>query len=168
MKCFQCFPFLKLFTMKLSSRQRLEVLKLIAADFSNAVIFDRLSKLNTDCEKYLGEIDHPFPRIGDSALSYYRKKFCAEIEELRRSRREDALNSGLALKAERIARLCAHADELELIKWEAGESGKLWNEKAWRETLSDIAEEMGDRKPKKEQGGEQTVKVYVGLDPDRV
>ena len=163
--------------MKLSSRQRLEVLRLIAADFANAVIFDRLSKLDCECErmKFVAGSDgkpvalrDAFPVIGDSALSYYRKKFRDEIDALRKSRREDALNSGLALKSERVARLCQHADELELIKWEAGESGKLWNEKAWRETLSDIAEEMGDRKPKKEQGGEQTVKVYVGLDPDRV
>lgn len=79
-------------------------------------------------------------------FSYYRKQYGLEIERLRTERRRSALNSGLALKEERVARLAAHADELEALKWVPDDNGRLWNEKAWRETLDDIAREVGDRR----------------------
>lgn len=53
------------------------------------------------------------------------------------------------MKEERIARLAEHADALEAIKWGPDDKGRMWNEKAWRETLEAIAAEMGHRK----QGG---------------
>ena len=87
-----------------------------------------------------------WPEISDQLIYYYRWSRGAAIERLRTERRDNAIRSGVALKEERIARLAAHADELEAIKWEPDEHGRLWNEKAWRETLDDIAKETGDRK----------------------
>lgn len=87
-----------------------------------------------------------WPTLDRSMFSYYRKQYGLEIERLRTERRRSALNSGLALKEERVARLAAHADELEALKWVPDDNGRLWNEKAWRETLDDIAREVGDRR----------------------
>lgn len=142
---------------KLTDEQRRVVLLLIAADYSNAVIFDRLSKLDE------------FPDISASALSYYRDKFGEDIKRLRKERDDAALSTGLALKAERVQRLKEHADELELMKWVAAESGRLWNEKAWRETLDDIAREMGERRPSDADAGPgESVKIYIGIDAEKV
>lgn len=142
---------------KLSKDQRLILLRLIAADYSNAVIFDRLGKI-TD-----------FPALSGSAIDYYRAKYSDDLLLLRKERSDKAIASGLALKAERIARLCEHADVLELRKWEVSLNGRCWNEKAWRETLDDIAREMGERRPLNDDGGmDEIVKVYIGVDYDKV
>lgn len=85
--------------------------------------------------------------MDSSAFTYYRRKWSDEIAAARAERRNSALNQGLTLKEERVRRLVEHADELEAIKWVADENGRLWNEKAWRETLDDIAREMGQRRP---------------------
>jgi hypothetical protein len=106
-------------------------------------------------------------RLASATLSYWRKKARPLIDARRKERIERALDTGLALKAERVAALKDHAEQLAALKFVAAKSGRLFNEKAWRETLADIAVEMGDRKPK-DAPQEQTVKVYVGLDPDRV
>lgn len=82
-----------------------------------------------------------------ATLAYYRKQLAEDITVTRAMRRASAINSGLALKEERVRRLAEHADELEAIKWVPDEKGRLWNEKAWRETLDDIAKEMGHRRP---------------------
>lgn len=84
--------------------------------------------------------------LSKSTISYHRKRFASEIEAARAERRGGALSSGLALKEERVKRLVDHADELEAIKWLPDDKGRLWNEKAWRETLDDIAKEMGERR----------------------
>ncbi len=105
--------------------------------------------------------------LASATIAHWRKKAKPLIEERRKQRIDRALDSGLALKAERIAALKEHAEQLAAIKFDVSESGRLWNEKAWRETLADIAVEMGDRKPK-DAPQEQTIKVYVGVDPDRV
>ena len=162
---------------RLTREQRLVVLKLIAADYSNAVILHKLAKLNRAGEPSQYERDKqgdlvpladPFPKLSASALGYYRAKYAEDLELLRKERRAQAMVSGLALKEERIARLCEHADELELIKWVASENGKLWNEKAWRETLADIALEMGERRPVEAGGNEEVVKIYLGIDVEQV
>jgi hypothetical protein len=85
--------------------------------------------------------------LSSGTLTYYRQKWAAEIEQARAERRGPAISQGLALKEERIRRLAEHADELEAIKWVPDDKGRLWNEKAWRETLDDIAREMGQRRP---------------------
>ena len=142
---------------KLTKAQKYELLRLIAADYSNRVIFSRLSKIAG------------FPVVGASALSYYRAQYAEEIEQTRKARLASALNRGLALKEERVIRLSEHADELELVKWEPGENGRYWNEKAWRETLDDIAQEMGDRRSReKESGEEEIIKLIIGVDLNRV
>lgn len=158
--------------VKLNKEQRWIVLGMVAADYSNAVIRQRLEKLNAAGEAIDWDRDDEperFPVVGDSALSHYRAKYAADIERLRKERLDKALSSGLAVKAERIARLCEHADELELVKWQVSTNGRCWNEKAWRETLDDIAREMGERRPLEDgNGGEEVVKVYVGIDYDKV
>lgn len=90
--------------------------------------------------------EREWPSITRAALSYYRKQYDIDIERLRAERRDKALETGLALKTERVKRLIENADALEAIKWEPGENGRLYNEKAWRETLADIAAELGHRK----------------------
>jgi hypothetical protein len=87
-----------------------------------------------------------WPELDRSMFTYYRKRYGVDIDALRTDRRSKALNSGVALKEERVARLALHADELDAIKWLPDEHGRLWNEKAWRETLDDIAKEMGHRR----------------------
>ncbi len=118
---------------KLEPEQRASLLTWLAAEYSEGLIL-RWAK------------DGGF-ELTSQGLSYYRKKWAAEIEEARSKRRSAALSKGLALKEERVRRLAEHADELEAIKWEADDKGRLWNEKAWRETLDDIAREMGQRRP---------------------
>lgn len=106
-------------------------------------------------------------KLASSTLSHYRKLFATEIEAAKVRRIDEALSSGLALKAERIAALKVHAEQLHAIRWIGDKHGRLWNERAYRQTLADIAVEMGDRKPK-DAPAEQTVKVYLGLDPERI
>ncbi len=92
-------------------------------------------------------VEREWPELTDGALTYYRNQWQEDIAAARSERRAGAINSGLALKEERVKRLAEHADELEAIKWVPDEkTGRLWNEKAWRETLDDIAKEMGHRR----------------------
>jgi hypothetical protein len=118
---------------KLNADQRIQVIEWLAAGYAGDLI-RHWSK------------ERGWPEISDQALNYYRKRLSKPIEAARKARFAAALNTGLALRAERVARLAAHADRLEIIKWEADENGRLWNEKAWRETLDDIARETGGRR----------------------
>lgn len=106
-------------------------------------------------------------RLSSSTLSHYRKLYKAEIAAAAAQRMDVAMTAGLAMKAERIAALKLHAEQLAAIRWQPDENGRLWNERAYRQCLADIAIEMGDRKPK-DAAAEQTVKVYLGLDPEKV
>lgn len=90
--------------------------------------------------------DRGWEPLTDGTLSYHRDQLGPEIEAAKQERRTSAINSGLALKEERIKRLVEHADEIEAIKWAPDKNGRLWNEAAWRETLDDIAKEMGHRR----------------------
>jgi hypothetical protein len=118
---------------KLTNEQRAVLLTWLAAEYTGSLI-----------RKWFQDREWPPPT--DAALSYYRDRWDAAITTARTERRTSALNTGLALKEERIKRLAEHADELEAIKWQPDEHGRLWNEKAWRETLDDIAKEMGHRR----------------------
>lgn len=118
---------------KLTEEQREALLMWMAAEYDTRLIRRRFAA-------------NGWPDLSRAALAYYRKRYGSDIEALRKERRDSALNSGLALKEERVARLAIHADELDAIKWVAGENGRYWNEKAWRETLDDIAREMGHRR----------------------
>ena len=119
---------------KLNEEQRAALLTWLAAEYSEGLI-----------GKWFA--DRQWPSISSAAFAYYRKRWATEIEAARAERRASALNQGLALKEERVKRLVEHADELEAIKWVPDDKGRLWNEKAWRETLDDIAREMGQRRP---------------------
>lgn len=140
---------------KLSKVQRGRLLAWLAAGHSNQLIFHTIAQQRKAMQKppgdeTLGDDGEPFasdwPAFTLANLSYYRKRHGPTIEKLRSERHATALDSGLAVKAERVERLKAHADRLEMIKWEASENGRLWNEKAWRETLDDIAKELGHRR----------------------
>lgn len=118
---------------KLNEEQRKALLTWLSADYSEALIRKWFEK-------------NRWEMIDPSALTYYRKKWSADIDSARTERHASAINSGLALKEERVKRLAAHADELEAIKWEPDDKGLFRNEKSWRETLDDIAKEMGHRR----------------------
>lgn len=119
---------------KLTGEQRETLLEWIAADYDWRLIRDWFAK-------------REWPTITRGLITYYRKSRGESIDRIRSERYSNALDRGLAQKAERVERLKKHADELESIKWLPDKNGRLWNEKAWRETLRDIAEEMGERKP---------------------
>jgi len=118
---------------KLSHEQQAALLEWLAADYDWRLIRDWFA-------------EKEWPAITRAAASYYRTTYSIDIDRLRSERLDSALTRGLALKEERIARLAAHADELEKIKWVPDKNGRLWNEAAWRETLGEIASEMGHRK----------------------
>jgi len=82
--------------------------------------------------------------------AYYRERWLASIEQARASRTERAFTEGLALRAERVARLKEHAEVLDVLRWVPDKNGRLWNERAYRQTLANIAEEMGERRPEGE------------------
>ena len=138
---------------KLTNEQREQLLEWLAADYSTELILHWIAKGRKRPVAGLESKDNDLP--GDAVdwngvtrqtISYYRQQYAAEIEAARQERRAAALDRGLALKAERVQRLVDHADELEAIKWQPDDKGRLWNEKAWRETLDDIAKEMGHRR----------------------
>lgn len=118
---------------KLTSEQRTQLLEWVAAEYSSDLIATWFAK-------------REWPELTRPAVTYYRRRFKTQIATLRDERHTAALDSGLALKAERVQRLKEHADALEAIKWVPGENGRLFNEKAWREVLDDIAKEMGHRR----------------------
>lgn len=119
---------------KLNAEQQDALLAWLVAEYSESLI-----------QKWFEE--RGWDPITSGTISYHRTRYADQITAARQERRTSAINSGLALKEERIKRLAEHADELEAIKWVPDErTGRLWNEKAWRETLDDIAKEMGHRR----------------------
>ena len=139
---------------KLSHEQQAALLEWLAADYDWRLIRDWFA-------------EKKWPTITRATASYYRTTYAIDIERLRAERLDSALNRGLALKEERIARLAAHADELEKIKWVPDKNGRLWNEAAWRETLGEIAAEMGHRKQAVELSWQEEAR-RDGYDPDEI
>jgi hypothetical protein len=84
--------------------------------------------------------------IAQPSIHYYRDQHRETIDTRSRERLEAAFDAGLAQKEARIKALVQHAETLQELKWTPDEKGKLHNEKAWRETLADIAQEMGHRR----------------------
>jgi hypothetical protein len=145
----------------LTEEQRQQLLTWLAADYPPFVIREWAREAGG------------WPPLSDRLLYYYRHSCEADLLALRAARRESALNTGLAIKEERVAALVAHAEALALIKWVPDrKTGKLHNEKAWRETLDDIAQELGQRTRQVDltSGGQplESVKVYLGFDPEAV
>lgn len=116
-----------------------------------------------------------YESINDSSLSHYRTKWKAKMEAAWKAREELALTTGLALKAERIARLVEYAE------WIEGDGGAGLDQRhledkvgkpswgmEWRATLADIAAEMGERRGEQGGGEEALVKVYVGVDYEQI
>jgi hypothetical protein len=140
---------------KLTDEQKEALLMWLAADYDTRLI-----------RRWFAAKE--WPELDRAMFTYYRKRYQDQIASVRAERRSHALNSGLALKEERVARLAAHADELEAIKWVPDEHGRLWNEKAWRETLDDVAKEMGHRKQQVEHsGGIEVYEVSIGRSNDK-
>lgn len=106
--------------------------------------------------------------LSSSTISHYRKLWKREIETAKAARIDEALTTGLALRAERIALLKDHAEQLRVMRFFADKNGRLWNERAMRATLDDIARELGERRPLKDSGDGEIVKIYVGVDADKV
>lgn len=136
---------------KLNEEQRTQLLQWVAAEYSEGLI-----------RKWFAERE--WPELTAPGISHYRKRYKEQIETLRDDRRTAALSTGLALKAERVERLKEHADALDAIKWKTDDKGRLWNEKAWRETLDDIAKEMGHRR----QGVDLTLEREIEAFLDRL
>ena len=139
---------------KLTDEQQEALLTWLAAEYDTGLIVKWFDERN-------------WPKLSRATFSYYRKNYGIDIDALRKARRDSALNEGLALKEERVKRLVQHADALDAIKWVPDDHGRLWNEKAWRETLDDIAAETGGRKQNVDittQG--EKVKGFVGWNPE--
>jgi hypothetical protein len=134
---------------KLTSEQKETLLMWLAADYDSRLIA-------------LWFQEREWPELSRATLTYYRNTYGIEIEKVRAERKESALNTGLAVKEERVKRLVDHADALEAIKWIPDpKTGKLHNEKAWRETLADVAAEVGGRKQNVDVNNSGQVKIVV-------
>lgn len=107
--------------------------------------------------------DRGWPELSRNTFKHYRQHYQIDIDAIRAERRLRALTTGLSIKAERVERLKQHADSLEAIKWEPDKNGRLWNEKAWRETLADIAAEIGDRKQVVEHEGNEEKPITIRI-----
>jgi hypothetical protein len=134
---------------KLTNEQKETLLMWLAADYDSRLIA-------------LWFQEREWPELSRATLTYYRNTYGIEIEKVRAERKESALNTGLAVKEERVKRLVDHADALEAIKWIPDpKTGKLHNEKAWRETLADVAAEVGGRKQNVDVNNSGQVKIVV-------
>lgn len=139
---------------KLSDEQRSVVLEWIAADYSGDLILHWIAQRRATKVPIPDEGPEKFslnpegwPEITKQTLAYYRKSYGQTIKSLREKRHTAALDTGLALKAERVAQLKELADQIKMILWVADpKSGRLWNVTVWREILDDIAREMGHRR----------------------
>lgn len=118
----------------MTSEQREALIGWIAADYSEPAI------------RKLWQ-DRGWEQVSGTLIDYYRKQLKPEIEAARKARHESALNRGLALKEERVARLSAVAEEVELVIFERDGRGRFKHLRDWRELMNDIAAEMGHRRP---------------------
>ncbi len=140
---------------KIDKRHQPQLLEWLAAGYQNKRIRELMKTTK-------------MPVIGDTGLGYYRTKWREEIVVAIKARHDEALSSGLALKAERVKRLCDHADEIEARRLELDKILKPSWAAEWRATLEDIAAEMGDRRGAKDGTDEASIKVYVNIDPARI
>lgn len=142
---------------KLTKRQRFEVIQWLAEGVSDGEIIGRMEASG-------------MPVITASAIAKYRQRYGADIERLEREHLDRAIRRGLALKANRIRKLCDHADEIERqgLLMKEDQMGRPSWAKEWRETLEDIASEMGERQPAPESGRENAIKIYVGVNLERM
>ncbi|MDP9351668.1 MAG: hypothetical protein M3P51_09040 [Chloroflexota bacterium] len=143
---------------KLSTTDRECLLELLASEYDTATVRHLMRQTEHD------EDGNPAgPDITRQAIHTYRKRYSLRISELRAERRDAAIERGVANKAERVARLVQHADALERKKWEPDTKGRLWNEKAWRETLRQIAEEKGELKTRLDLGASDGAPIIFNI-----
>lgn len=147
---------------KLTDEQQDYLRELLAAEYSTAAIRHLLRQSEKDA------LGTPIgPDITRQNIHEYRKRYGRRIKTLRAQRRVESLERGIAHQGERVARLVDHADELEQIKWQPDlKTGRLWNEKAWRETLRQIAEEKGELAQKHELTGKDGERLIFTLNLD--
>lgn len=136
---------------KLEARHKARLLEWMAAGQSNTYILGRLE-------------GYSIPAIGHSALSYYRKLWAEELQLRTDERHKLALQRGLAMRAERVQRLCEFAEEVEPLRSREDDWGKLPKGRLYLQILAAIAAEMGDRRGAQSNDEEAQVKVYVGVD----
>lgn len=87
-----------------------------------------------------------YNNISKTNIQTYSKNYRVQIKEKTERRFQEAIAAGLAKKEERVARLVRHAEKLEALNTDAqDEKGTLIISKEYRETLGDIASEVGDR-----------------------
>lgn len=146
-----------------------------------------------EINKRAAALRSPF-KISRQGVDYYRQKLQVKVQELRESEAGAAFTRGFALKDERIRVL----DELanKILADLRSETVGLWLEdkktigsgddaeiytfkrfnaaqvSAVRELLADIAAEMGGRNSKaiglEVPADTGNVKIYIGVDPDKV
>jgi len=117
----------------LSEEQRLKLVEWLAAGYPEPLIQQFFAARG-------------WKSISQPGISWHREQHREHIDRCRREREARAYNAGLAQLEERVRQLVKHAEALEEIKWLPDDKGKLHNEKAWRETLDDIAKELGHRR----------------------
>jgi hypothetical protein len=118
---------------KLNDEHKEALLQWLAAGYSPSLILQWFS-------------ERDWPSISTATVKDYLARYEIDIKEARKKRRAAAIDAGVANKEERIKRLAEHADVLEKIKWTVDNTGKCPNEKAWRETLNQIRQEIeGDK-----------------------
>jgi hypothetical protein len=118
---------------KLCEEQRIHLLEWLAAGNPYVLIV----------QKFLARGWEP---ISIDGIKYHHQRHKEAIDRRRQEREEAAFDRGYAQWQTRVKALVYHAENLDDVKWLPDEKGKLHNEKAWRETLDDIAKEMGHRK----------------------
>ena len=138
------------------------VLKWVAEGLDSAEINSRAALLN------------PSFSVSRSQLAHYRKTREIDIEEIKKQDEYNALNTGLAIKSERVKQLKTIADKLYV---DLVDKGLTWTEQvkgigsgplaeiveylefnkaeidAFRGILDDIAKEVGERQQKHEVTG---------------
>jgi hypothetical protein len=111
--------------------EQIEILiEMLAAGYNSAAINDRFNASG-------------LPPMSIDTIHHYRDTRLEIIQQRWVERRDSAITIGLSQREERIARLIRHAEELEPLRLNLDGRGRPVWAKEWRETLQQIAIEMG-------------------------
>ena len=120
----------------MSEEQRLHIVELLVAGYTVSFIKESFERKGWKAPSHV-------------TIQNYRIKFQVDIENARAERYKELMENGLALQDERVARLTQHAEKLESLGTDAqDEKGTLIVSKEYRETIADIAAEVGGRQKK--------------------
>jgi len=157
---------------ELSTPQRLAILEWLAEGCNNKEVFARAENFKP---KFI---------ISAQSLYAYRKRYAEPLAELRERNEHIALNTGLALKAQRLIKLTKLAESTEKDLYDKKkiwlQDKKMVGEEEYdfekynvaqvqqlREIYNDIAKETGGRVIKTDiTSGDKPIKGYVGISPD--